>query len=117
MTESRYIPRDLWKDFPPLDALEVASDLDGDAAFLLRGLTNHQIESLSRISLEYLHNDIWVEAPFSESSAFPSKDWDIAPCWYFPFDYHPLFELVPDLRGTPPEWRAVVPSDWVYPKA
>lgn len=104
-----------WTNFPPLNALISRSDLDGDAALILPGLTQSQVEAIAEIRLEHLVGGEWVEAPFSESSWFPSMGSLSAPCWYYPFTYHSGFEYQPDLQGHAPKWRALVPHNWNYP--
>lgn len=109
------VEEDQWSNFQPLNELVTRSDLDGDAALILPGLTQSQVEAIAQLKLEHFVGGEWIEAPFSESSWFPSMGSISAPCWYFPFDYHPGFEFIPELKGNRPEWRALIPKNWIFP--
>lgn len=105
ISQVRIIPFELWDEFEPLSNRQCASDMDGDLAYLIRGQSKFQIQSLEVIEIQFLVNGEWWTAPFSPESVFPSLNWEVAPCWYWPFFQD---------RFTYFARRALVPKDWVY---
>ena len=96
-----------WVNHPYLRKLVSRSDYDGDAAFTVRNPTEADFSDSISVSLEFRINEgEWTKAPFAERAVFIDQ---VSVAWYYPFNYHPLFELDPERKGKQvPHWRAIV---------
>ena len=96
-----------WSSHPFLSRLTGRSDFDGDAALTILNPTEDDFKESLKVTLEYRINDgEWVKAPFADSTAFIDE---MRMAWYYSFNYHPLFELNPELKGKMVhEWRAII---------
>lgn len=101
------IPAKEWNNHPILSKLYSKSDFDGDSAYTIDDPTPNQRDFLLNLTLEYRKpGQDWEASPFHETATF----WDGSRmAWYHPYLYHPMFEIVDELKGQhTPEWRAVV---------
>lgn len=96
-----------WDNHPFLSRLTGRSDFDGDAALTIQNPTEDDFRESLKVTLEYrVNNGEWIKAAFAESAGFIDE---ISMAWYYSPSYHPLFDVVPELKGKQVhEWRAII---------
>jgi hypothetical protein len=99
-----------WAAHPFLSKLTVSSDYDGDAAYRIENPTPEHFEESKKVALESsINGSPWEAVPFADSTAFINES---SMAWYFSFNYHPLFEVSPELKGRQVHnWRAVITKE------
>lgn len=102
-----FIEKKDWSGHPFLSKLTMRSDYDGDACYTIENPSPEDFEESKKVVLESSVNGCpWKAVPFAEETSFINER---SMAWYFSFNYHPLFELDPELKGKQVHhWRAVI---------
>lgn len=88
---------------PLLSRLEASSDMDGDLAMGIFGLTDDMARHVAAmIKMRHSHTSAWSEWQSGYVTWFPSRN-QPAPAWHFPFDWDRFAE-----PSQPVRWQAMV---------